>query len=148
MDSNRIPNSDCKRHQELQQHLLESSSDNLRHHSVHFVCGWRSEIFEAGRQQQSLSSARWIQERQHRRKTVRKRACAWSSGGIVHVGAARSLLADPKKPAIPSPDTPGFDEAVKENIEIITGRRPKVAKIEKLATTATTADIINKNNAK
>ena len=56
-------------------------------------------------------------------------------------------MAEPKKPAIPSPDTPGFDEAVKENLEIITGRRPKVAKIEKLATTATTADIISKVNA-
>ena len=55
-------------------------------------------------------------------------------------------MAEPKKPSIPSPDTPGFDEAVKENLEIITGRRPKVAKIEKLATTATTADIIAKIN--
>jgi hypothetical protein len=55
-------------------------------------------------------------------------------------------MLEPKKPAIPSPDTSGFDEAVKENLEIITGRRPKVAKIEKLATTATTADIITKIN--
>lgn len=56
-------------------------------------------------------------------------------------------MAEPKKPAIPSPDTSGFDEAVKENIEIITGRRPKVAKLAKLATTATNADIIEKINA-
>jgi len=56
-------------------------------------------------------------------------------------------MAEPKKPAIPAPDTAGFDEAVKEKLEIITGRRPKVAKIEKLATTATTADIISKVNA-
>lgn len=55
-------------------------------------------------------------------------------------------MAEPKKPALPSPADPGFNEAVKETIEIVTGRRPNVAKLTKLASTATTADIINKIN--
>jgi hypothetical protein len=57
------------------------------------------------------------------------------------------MMAEPKKPALPGPNEPGFDEAVKENLEIITGRRPNVAKVAKLATTASTADIISKVNA-
>lgn len=55
-------------------------------------------------------------------------------------------MPEPKKPALPSPNAPGFDEAVKENLEIITGRRPNVPKVAKLASTATTADIIKKIN--
>ena len=36
--------------------------------------------------------------------------------------------------------------AVKENIEIITGARPQIGKIQKLASTATTGEIITKIN--
>lgn len=56
-------------------------------------------------------------------------------------------MAEPKKPSLPGPNEPGFDEAVKENLEILTGRRPNVAKLTKLASTASTADIITKINA-
>lgn len=54
-----------------------------------------------------------------------------------------------KKPAIPQvprPDQPrtGFDQAVKENLEILTGRRQ--GQVKPLASTATTAEIIAKVN--
>lgn len=55
-------------------------------------------------------------------------------------------MAEPKKPALPSPSDPAFNDAVKETLEIITGRRPNVAKVAKLASTATTANIIEKVN--
>jgi len=55
-------------------------------------------------------------------------------------------MAEPRKPSIPGPNEPGFDAAVKETLEIVTGRRPNLAKVSKLASTATTADIINKVN--
>lgn len=55
-------------------------------------------------------------------------------------------MAEPKKPSIPSPSDPSFNEAVKETLEIITGRRPNVAKLAKLEGAASTSDIINKIN--
>lgn len=56
-------------------------------------------------------------------------------------------MTEPRKPAIPGPDEPGFDSSVKEIVEIITGRRGNVGKIAKLPTTATLADVISKVNA-
>lgn len=55
-------------------------------------------------------------------------------------------MAEPKKPSIPSPSDPSFNEAVKETIEIITGRRPNMAKLAKLESTSSTAGLINKVN--
>lgn len=49
-------------------------------------------------------------------------------------------------PAVPRPGLPrdGFDAAVKENLEILTGKRGE--KIKPLADTASTAEIIAKIN--
>jgi hypothetical protein len=55
-------------------------------------------------------------------------------------------MAAVQKRAIPNLLNANFAEAVKENIEIITGRRPGLKKINKLSTTATTADVIAKIN--
>lgn len=56
-----------------------------------------------------------------------------------------------KKPAIPPINIPDRNlmtilGAMKENIEIITGSRPKVPAIAQLSSSASTNDIINKIN--
>lgn len=56
-----------------------------------------------------------------------------------------------RKPGIPSVSVPdqalaSILNAMKENIEIMTGARPKVGTIAQLASTASTADIIKKIN--
>ena len=56
-----------------------------------------------------------------------------------------------RKPAIPQTPREGdkrerFDTALRETVEIITGRRGTASKVAPLASTATTADVIAKVN--
>lgn len=56
-----------------------------------------------------------------------------------------------KKPGIPAiastePNLASVLLALKENVEIITGARPKVGTISQLASTASLTDVINKVN--
>ena len=69
-----------------------------------------------------------------------------TSGTVTAAPSPAQTVRKAQKPSIPSPMDSGFNNAVKENLEIITGRRPGVPKVVQLPSTASTDEVIAKIN--